>query len=46
MIDNSEHIVDVLQSETGKTRVDASIEPTACADLLNYWAGSCREVPR
>ena len=40
MIDNSEHIIDVLQAETGKSRVDASIEPTACADLLNYWAGS------
>ena len=40
MIDNAEHIIDVLQSETGKSRVDASIEPTFCADLLNYWAGS------
>jgi acyl-CoA reductase-like NAD-dependent aldehyde dehydrogenase len=40
MIDDAEHIIDVLQSETGKSRVDASIEPTACADLLKYWAGS------
>ena len=43
MIDNSERIVDVLQSETGKSRIDASIEPTACADLLNYWAGSAEK---
>ena len=43
MIDNSEHIIDVLQAETGKSRVDASIEPTACADLLNYWAGAAEK---
>ena len=44
MFDNAEHIIDVLQSETGKSRVDASIEPTACADLLNYWAGSAAKT--
>ena len=40
ILDIAEHITDVLQSETGKTRADASIEPPACADLLNYWAGN------
>jgi len=40
ILDNAEHITDVLQSETGKTRAEASIEPPACADLLNYWAGN------
>ena len=33
ILDNAEHITDVLQSETGKTRAEASIEPPACADL-------------
>ncbi|WP_428341992.1 aldehyde dehydrogenase family protein [Mycobacterium sp.] len=39
VLDNAEHIVDVLQSETGKTRADASPEPAAAALLLDYWAG-------
>jgi len=43
ILDNTEHILDVLQSETGKTRVDASGEPPACADLLNYWAGNAEK---
>lgn len=38
MLDNAERITDVLQSETGKTRADASIEVPASADLTNYWA--------
>jgi len=37
VLDNAEHICDVLQLETGKTRADASIEPPATADLLNYF---------
>lgn len=43
IFDNAEHIIDVLQSETGKSRVDASIEPTACGDLLKYWAASAEK---
>lgn len=43
MLDNTQHINDVLQSETGKARVDASFEPTVTADLLNYWAGSAEK---
>ena len=39
ILDNTEHIIAVLQSETGKTRLDASGEPPMCADMLNYWAG-------
>ncbi|GAB90819.1 aldehyde dehydrogenase family protein [Gordonia rhizosphera] len=38
VLDNSQHITDVLQSETGKSRVDASFEPVVSADLLNYWS--------
>ena len=38
VLDNSEHLQDVLQSETGKTRVDSSFEPAVTADLLNYWS--------
>jgi len=38
VLDNAEHIGDVLQSETGKPRAEASMEPPLTADLLNYWA--------
>ena len=43
VLDNAQHINDVLQSETGKARVDASFEPTVTADLLNYWAGNAEK---
>lgn len=43
IIDNTEHIIDVLQSESGKTRLDASAEPPGSADLLNYWAGNAQK---
>jgi acyl-CoA reductase-like NAD-dependent aldehyde dehydrogenase len=36
ILDNAEHITDVLQSETGKPRAEASLEPPLTADLLNY----------
>ncbi len=38
ILDNTEHLADVLQSETGKPRTDAAMEPPLTADLLNYWA--------
>jgi len=38
VLDNTEHIADILQSESGKTRAEALGEPTAVADFLNYWA--------
>lgn len=38
LLDNAEHLADVLQSETGKPRTEASIEAPLCADLLKYWA--------
>jgi acyl-CoA reductase-like NAD-dependent aldehyde dehydrogenase len=38
MLDNLEHLTDVLQSETGKTRAEASAEGPASADILNYFA--------
>jgi acyl-CoA reductase-like NAD-dependent aldehyde dehydrogenase len=38
ILDNAEHIIDVLQSETGKTRADASGEPPITAGLLDYWS--------
>ena len=40
VLDNAEHIVDVVQSETGKTRADASSEPAVTASLISYWAGN------
>lgn len=38
ILDNAEHITDVLQSETGKTRADASIEVPGAVDMIGYWA--------
>jgi acyl-CoA reductase-like NAD-dependent aldehyde dehydrogenase len=43
VLDNAEHIIDVVQSETGKTRADASFEPTVTASLLDYWAGHAEQ---
>jgi acyl-CoA reductase-like NAD-dependent aldehyde dehydrogenase len=39
VLDNAEHITDVVQSETGKTRANTSFEPPCVANLLDYWAG-------
>jgi acyl-CoA reductase-like NAD-dependent aldehyde dehydrogenase len=38
VVDNAEHLTDVIQSETGKVRADASIEAPMTAGLIDYWA--------
>ncbi|MDZ7911923.1 MAG: aldehyde dehydrogenase family protein [Rhodococcus sp. (in: high G+C Gram-positive bacteria)] len=38
LLDNERHLVDVLQSETGKPRAEAAIEPLLACDLINYFA--------
>ncbi|MET0475033.1 MAG: aldehyde dehydrogenase family protein [Mycobacterium sp.] len=38
VLDNAGQITDVLLSETGKCRADASLEATATADAIKYWA--------
>ena len=38
ILDNADHLTDVLQSETGKPRAEASAEAPASADMLNYFA--------
>jgi acyl-CoA reductase-like NAD-dependent aldehyde dehydrogenase len=40
VLDNAEYLTDVVQSETGKVRADASIEAPLTAGLLDYWAGN------
>jgi acyl-CoA reductase-like NAD-dependent aldehyde dehydrogenase len=40
VLDNTERIADVVQSESGKTRAEALTEPVGVADFLNYWAGN------
>ena len=45
ILDNAEHITDLVQSETAKPRAEASIEPPLTADLLNYWARIRRGFP-
>ena len=43
ILDNADHITEVLMSETGKSRSDAHIEPIAVADMINYWSGHAEE---
>jgi acyl-CoA reductase-like NAD-dependent aldehyde dehydrogenase len=43
VLDNAEVIADVVQSESGKTRGEALIEPILAADFLNYWAGNAEK---
>jgi len=38
ILDNTDGLADVLQSETSKPRVDALIDPSFAADLLGYYA--------
>jgi acyl-CoA reductase-like NAD-dependent aldehyde dehydrogenase len=38
ILDNAEHITDVVQSETGKPRTEAATEAPGSVDSLNYWA--------
>jgi acyl-CoA reductase-like NAD-dependent aldehyde dehydrogenase len=43
VLDHAEHIADVVQSESGKTRAEALTEPAMVADFLNYWAGNAEK---
>nr|WP_239003596.1 aldehyde dehydrogenase family protein [Nocardia panacis] len=43
LIDHTEHLTDVVQSETGKPRVDAMIDPAFATDLIGYYA---RRAPK
>ncbi len=38
ILDNAEQLTDVVQSETGKARAEASTEAPMSADLIKYWA--------
>nr|WP_051177800.1 aldehyde dehydrogenase family protein [Nocardia concava] len=38
LVDNTDCLADVLQSETGKARVDALIDPAFSVDLTGYYA--------
>lgn len=43
ILDNADHLTEVLMSETGKSRWDATIEPTLVADGINYWSANAEE---
>ena len=43
VLDNADHLTEVLMSETGKSRGDATLEPITIADAINYWAGNAEE---
>ncbi|MFF0493179.1 aldehyde dehydrogenase family protein [Nocardia sp. NPDC004068] len=38
LIDHTDHLADVVQSESGKPRVDALIDPGFAVDLIGYYA--------
>jgi acyl-CoA reductase-like NAD-dependent aldehyde dehydrogenase len=40
ILDNADHIADVLQSETGKVRTEAAMEAPMTADAIKYWASN------
>jgi len=43
VLDNAEHIVDVVQSESGKARAEASLEPTLAVSMADYWASHAEQ---
>lgn len=43
ILDNADRITEVLMSETGKSHVDASVEPVATGDAIAYWATHAKE---
>lgn len=38
VLDNESHLLDVIQSESGKVRQDAAFETAAAADVISYFA--------
>ena len=45
VLDNAEYLTDVVQSETGKARADASIEAPLTAGPAELLGRQCRGVP-
>ena len=43
ILDNAEHLTEVLMSETGKSHIDAALEPIGVADAIKYWANHAEE---
>ncbi len=43
LLDNADHLTEVLISETGKSHTDAALEPVAVADGVGYWAKHAEE---
>jgi len=46
LLDHESTLVGVLQSETGKPRTEAGIEPVLAADMINYFADHAGEFLR
>ncbi|QJY44788.1 aldehyde dehydrogenase family protein [Pseudonocardia broussonetiae] len=42
VLDNEEHLLDVVQAESGKVRQEAAFETAACADVIAYYARRAR----
>ena len=43
ILDNADHLTEVLMSETGKSHIDAALEPVGVADAIKYWATHAEE---
>lgn len=43
MLDEADHLADVLQSESGKPRAEAQLEAPWMAELINYFSGHASE---
>jgi len=46
LLDHEKSLIDVVQSETGKPRAEAGIEPALCCDMINYFASNADEFLR
>ena len=42
ILDNLEHLLDVMQAESGKVRQDAAFEPASTADVISYYARNAK----
>ena len=46
ILDNEDHLVGIMQEESGKSWGDAALEISMAVDLINYYSRACRRIPR
>jgi betaine-aldehyde dehydrogenase len=42
ILDNQQHLLDIIQAESGKVRQDAAFEPASVADVISYYARNAK----